>query len=300
MTKLINRLVILSFLTSIIFITLSSLTSVNNKTSKSAGAPVGTTGAPLESTCALIGCHTQYPVDIGNGIITIDFDSGKNLYVKGTRYKINLTVNDSTLFTKFGFQIVALQNTDTAKAGKFVLTNAIRTQILIPSNTSQFYGREYVTHTFEGTYTSTPGKITWSFDWIAPANYNDSITFYLSTNSCDNNGEMAGDYIYTRTLTIFPDTTLNVDEIVSPESNIEMYPNPAKSYVMLNCKSCGDDKNTSLKILDINGKQVYAKDNIWINSNVEKIIFPDKLFHGIYLVKLYSANQVVTKKILIQ
>lgn len=289
------------FVLALCIIVLTGLTDGSHSINKSAGAPAGTAGAPSEQSCATAGCHDQFALNSGNASINFTYNSGVNTYFTGKKYNLNVTINDSAKFTKFGFQVVALKNSDTSLAGKLSLTDAIRTQILIPNSNSPYFGKEYVTHTLEGTGTSSPGNKSWSFNWTAPSNFYDTITFYLAVNSSDNDGEMVGDYIYTRSIAVTYDPSLSIqDKSLNKLVNANIYPNPAKGNTGI-FYELKDDGYIEACIISVDGKKItdvfaaYRKQGI----HEDKIIFPESLTQGLYIFKLKTEDQVVIKKILI-
>jgi len=57
---------------------------------KSAGAPTGATGAPLEKTCATAGCHDFNTLNGGAGTISLDFNNNKKVFAPGFTYTIKI------------------------------------------------------------------------------------------------------------------------------------------------------------------------------------------------------------------
>jgi hypothetical protein len=61
--------------------------------------------------------------------------------------------------------------------------------------------------------------------------------------------------------------------------------------------------NAEIVILDVSGKKVFQtkNNNLIVGSNDLEIVLKDKLFPGIYLLKMkFSNDKVVTKKIMIK
>jgi len=83
-------------------------------------------------------------------------------------------------------------------------------------------------------------------------------------------------------------TTLSLSENNSI-SNIKLYPNPVNN--ILNINNC---KNASIKIMDINGKQIYSN----ANCNQTEQIDLSNYSSGIYFAKIVLDNKVITKKII--
>src|SRR5688572_5140306 len=76
---------------------------------RSDGAPVSSTGAPDESTCALSGCHSDFPVNSGTAFSEINVEGSAGTYIPGKTYKITTRISDPGII-RFGFQLVALNS----------------------------------------------------------------------------------------------------------------------------------------------------------------------------------------------
>lgn len=151
---------------------------------RSGNPPDGKTGAPGEGTCH--DCHSSYPLNSGDG--------GFDIFAPSTiepsqTYEITVQVSDPGQ-TRWGFEITPLD------LGTVTITDPTHTQ---QSSTG---GRIYVKQTSAGTYNGTPdGPVSWSFDWQAPSEPPDQITFYACGIAANANGNTSGDYVYTTTFT---------------------------------------------------------------------------------------------------
>lgn len=151
---------------------------------RSGNPPDGKTGAPGEGTCH--DCHSSYPINSGDGAFAIlaptDFEPNQT-------YEITVQVSDPGQ-TRWGFEITPLDQ------GIVTITDPTHTQ------QSSSGGRIYVKQTSAGTYNGTPnGPVSWSFDWQAPSDPPEQITFYASGIAANANGNTNGDYVYTTTFT---------------------------------------------------------------------------------------------------
>ncbi len=84
-------------------------------------------------------------------------------------------------------------------------------------------------------------------------------------------------------------TAGKIDEV---ESNIQVYPNPAKNF--LNIES--DQGFQFIELSDINGKLVFSE----IGEYRNKIISLDGISTGVYFLTLKSESYIFSKKILIR
>jgi len=164
----------------------------------SSGAPASHTGAPGEQTCAAMGCHDDNAVNSGSASLNIDMGIISK-YTPNQTYPVKIKIADGTV-TRFGFQIVALANSDSSNIGTFQITDPIRTQMA--QNQLQLFGRRYVTYTFDGTDAISTGNGEWIVNWTAPSANAGPITFYAAAVSANDDMSDKGDHVYTKTKTI--------------------------------------------------------------------------------------------------
>ena len=155
----------------------------------SSGPPAGYTGAPGEVDCTA--CHTSFEVNSGEGSVSI---SGlPDAYIPGQQVALTVTVDHSDGFL-YGFQVTAIDETG-KEAGDLVPTDVVNTQER--STTIDGQPRQYIEHTFSGTFPLVFNQRSWTFTWVAPATDVGPVTFYAAGNGADGNQEPTGDYIYT-------------------------------------------------------------------------------------------------------
>lgn len=150
----------------------------------SSGPPNGVTGAPGEGTC--VDCHSDFPLNSGPGSLVI---TGPPAFEPGVTYPITVTLAQNGQ-SRWGFEFSPLD------VGSCTITDPATTQLDVEG------GNTYVKHTSEGTYEGNPGPAMWSFDWTAPVDPPQEITFYAAGNAANGNGSTSGDYIYTTTFTM--------------------------------------------------------------------------------------------------
>lgn len=153
----------------------------------STGPEDGRTGAPGELTCH-DGCHNTFPLNSGTGSLTLTGLPGN--YNLGQTYQITVNLSHPTQ-TRWGFELTVLDSSGNM-AGTLVVTDSIHTQF------SQSGGKQYVKHTFDGTFAGQFNGANWTFNWIAPTANVGLVTFYVAGNAANNNGFNTGDRIYTR------------------------------------------------------------------------------------------------------
>lgn len=148
---------------------------------------------------------------------------------------------------------------------------------------SNFYPYKYV-----GLILNLNGENHYSWFKIASTGGNDQAVLYVNEyayNSEPNKGLIAGD---TLTSLIFTNT-----ENIQSQSDINIYPNPAKSEFYLDLGKYQNDFKT-IEIYSISGDLV--KSLIIDNSLTNKIDIKD-LNKGLYIVKLVSVNEIYNYKL---
>lgn len=170
-------------------------------TANSGGPPLGRTGAPSELTCNAGGCHNSFATNSGPGTLTMTGLPAS--YTAGQEYTLTVTVTQSSRGA-FGFEATALDASNN-RAGTIATTTADASRTQVQTNSSN--GRQYVLHQFNGI-APVSGEGKWTFRWTAPATTAGRVTFYVAANAADGTGGANADYIYTRTFTVDPQTTL--------------------------------------------------------------------------------------------
>jgi len=249
--------------------------------SYTSGPTDGLTGAPGENTC--VGCHDTYSLNSGSGIDSIIFDNGlSSTYIPGNTYSISAMIQQGTA-TKFGFQLTVLKSSDNMTAGTLVLTDASRTKLFTDG------GRSYIVHTSAGTTAPTAGINTWSFNWTAPSTNVGQVVFYLVTMTTNNNSSTSGDYVYTTSLTVNPNTTTDI-----AEKNAEVKSIKTLNGNLIVTTPDLNDGLCEVTVSDVAGKLVLSA-HIQAQSNMLKIPVK-KLQRGVYLFTIQSGENVFTIK----
>ncbi len=189
----------LKIIYTISFIALVIITLSNTNRIASAGAPIGSTGAPDEATCGKAGCHTgNNNVNTGTGKLNLQMDHFSGTYLPGKVYTITTTIEQPHI-SRFGFAFTALNSTK-QKAGVLQTTDDNRTQLM--KGTNAFEGREYLTYKPLGTNPYKTNKGQWTFLWKAPEQNEGPITFFVAAVAANNDGTDKGDEVYTDSLVL--------------------------------------------------------------------------------------------------
>jgi hypothetical protein len=247
----------------------------NQAHSNGNGAPVAHTGSPADGqTCTA--CHSGAALTPQTGWITSNVPI--NGYIPNTTYTITATATRAG-HTKFGFE-VSPQN----------IAGNLKGTLINTSTQTQLIGSgKYITHTSSGTSGSSGFK-TWSFNWTSPAQGTGSVTFYGAFNITNANNNALGDSISTSTLVIPEDLGVGISEN-DLYSNIEISPNPARTFFKVNSSKNNIIKNVQL--FNMNGQMVL--DELWTTDAINI----ENLNKGLYVVKINSNDKPILKKLII-
>lgn len=254
------------------------------------GPAGGKTGAPGEQNCT--SCHsgaTQNGSTENQLIINNDIGFGITQYTPGATYTVNLSMASNP--AKKGFQVTALNGAN-EMAGNFVA--GANTQI----KTATISGgqRKYATHKSSSNTSATQ---VWNWTWEAPATEQGAITFYVATNKANNNNNDNGDVIYL-SQHVFLNDDASIDESVK-ENNFTAGYSSEKDAILVSFSSLSIVP-TSLNLVDLQGKSVYAKKlgATQAGKNQEWISLPQHLPNGMYVVHFFVGNNAYSAPISIQ
>jgi hypothetical protein len=149
-------------------------------------------GAPGDLTCT--DCHSDVAHDV-NGSVTLSGAPAN--FTAGTSYPLTLTLTDAS-GTTGGFQIVATNNAVGNNAMYGTFTPGGGTKIASTTGSSPLR----LTHS--GPQAFAAGKVSWTFNWVAPAT-GSGVRFYFAGNASNGDlDETIGDAIYTNSQQTVP------------------------------------------------------------------------------------------------
>ncbi|MBC8311968.1 MAG: hypothetical protein H8E72_06650 [Candidatus Marinimicrobia bacterium] len=159
-------------------------------------------GAPGEVNCS--GCHAG---SINSGPGTVNYTIGTNAgsYMPGYVYSMMVSISQENL-NQFGFQTVALRESNDSSVGNFIITDEETTRIIEDDHHGT--DRVYVGHTVCGADAEFSGSNQWEFEWQAPDENVGNIEIYLSTLAANHNHSTSGDDTYFQIFTLSPQTVL--------------------------------------------------------------------------------------------
>jgi hypothetical protein len=196
-------------------------------------------GFGLGSSCAQIGCHVgigtsgaQYPIAKIVGSNGVDLATTGNSWVMGETYDVEITAPASS--SRVGFQ--ALFTTFMTDSGVGNIANTV-----MPANiqiwASGVKNRNYISHTTTGmTAAVSAGIASFKFKWTAPSTNVGALKFAVTLNKSNANGNANGDSILQGNYVMqAPTTSVGISHHAAVKS-LEIYPNPATDFILLNAE----------------------------------------------------------------
>ncbi len=215
------------------------------------------TGAPNSNgTCAQAGCHTgtgtaPMPVielrkkSTGlNGALVNYYEAGEVYYV---------TLKSAATSTHFGFQFVALKNSDNMRTG--TVSGFSANAHGFPSGSSNI-----AEHKVPVAKTSLDSFKT-NFEWTAPASGVGAVTMYGIFCAVDNDGTSVGDVV-SSTFSLSLNDKTSVGQITR-EVVFKTYPNPVQNTVTLDMDKA-DEGTYDITIYGYNGS-VVSRSELYIS-----------------------------------
>jgi hypothetical protein len=232
------------------------------------------------SGCAGGGCHgalststTMLMQGSGNMLTANQFTPGAN-------YTISVVLGSSTAKSEFGFDI-------SASAGNIPQSGA-------PANSMAMGNELHHTSPFAATVLGTSSGAVFTFDWTAPpaATAPASITFNISANAVNSNGNSSGDEWNKASFTFTKAVLAAVSNVENTQFNL--YPNPATEYLTINT----DATIQSVKAISLTGSML----NLTVSkfSNNEYRVDTKTLATGAYILLINDGKHTSHKKFIKQ
>jgi len=250
----------------------------------SGGAPASRTGAPGDvGTCAAAGCHGEFPLNGGNGSVTIN---APNEYEPDQTIELTVTTADPEAVS-FGFEITAKDDA----------ANIVGTWVLVdPGTRFAGGGTDYVTH---NSAPPSSGNKMWSARWIAPPVSVGNVHFYAAGNGANGNGATDGDQIYTTEFTLSPanPTAVEKDAVPLAFRVTDVFPNPFVESATISF-DLSRASEVSLRIYDVSGRVLISKSlGSFAAGRHQTILNAGKLPAGVLVYRLTSDTGDATGRI---
>lgn len=240
------------------------------------------TGSPVaDGTCG--NCHIGGAFDAKTTLTLTDANNNQvTKYKSGQTYSLKIGVtgaglNGGSAATLFGFQGVALNNTNT-NAGTFTIPSTVQT--------IKVGGRDLIEH-------KTPkGSGTWDVMWTAPAKNTGMVKFYFCGNACNGANGSSGDKAAPAILTLEESTATN-ENIAQSFSIQSLVTGNSRLIAGLNVEKSAE---YTFQIMDLNGV-IQTNIESWLNSgSSSNELDLGKLPQGIYILTISNGFESLTRK----
>ena len=234
---------------------------------RSSGGIGGYTGSPGDGfDCT--DCHDS-PIDFSL-VASITTNIPASGYVPGQSYTIQVGgTSDGSEFGR-GFELTA-ENASNVAVGSYDLTGATGNPQEIPSDDSVGHSNEV--------------SFTWSFNWIAPATDQGTITFYASVLAVNGAQGTNGDQNSTASVS-YDLSTLSIDD--ADLLTFRLYPNPVVDQLHVVLPDA--ISTATADVFNVNGQRVLSST---ISRN-EAVLNVATLAKGMYFIRLNNANNFST------
>jgi hypothetical protein len=143
-----------------------------------------------DETCRF--CHFDHPLNAPGGRVELDAPA---TWVPGRAYPVKVTLTRKGI-VRGGFEISARFAAGASKgrqAGTWTVPGDGRVQSITSQDDPSLV---FLQHTVAGTSTKTPGTISWTLRWTAPAS-GEAVQFNVAANAANDDASPLGDSIYT-------------------------------------------------------------------------------------------------------
>lgn len=255
--------------------------------SYSSGPPPGNSGAPGNNTCASAGCHNSFPLNSGNGDLTISTNIPEAGFLPGERYTVTVRMKEDSR-TIFGFQTLPYGESAQQGVGTIQLTDTERTRTITAS------GNTYAEQTKTGS--SAADSAVWSFDWIAPQEATGDVTLYTAAIAANGNGNRQGDRVYTTSLRVSENPTASLEELREIATGT-LFPNPFSDQIHLAIE-LSEPTPIHWTVVSIDGRMISFGETSTLSGTWNKSIDLSAVPAGLYSLEVRTQSGRWTEKIL--
>ncbi|CAN5601486.1 hypothetical protein BH23BAC4_BH23BAC4_00490 [soil metagenome] len=249
--------------------------------SRTAGSAAGFSGGPATGGQDCSACHFSFDVNSGSGSVSVKVDASGPIEV-GEEVVFTITVDNTTVAgsPRQGFQL-SVESDDGAHEGTILIIDADNTRFSEGSTT-------YAAHTLAGS-----GLTTWQVGWRA-TDAPGKVTVYVAGNAADNDGGIAGDYIYTATL---PLQIVSVSTEPPPSAVIALsapFPNPARDRATIPLE-LGVPDHVHAELLDGQGRRVrLIVERSYSAGRHDIALDLEGLSSGLYFIRVRTSEGAAT------
>ena len=260
------------------------LATMSNSSGRAAASGVGATTAPGDGTVCTT-CHAGGNFGASVDVKLKDLASGEEVteYVPGVTYAVEVSIGTSVAPAGYGFQVIALQDSDNSSISTWANNVTANTQLTDAS------GRQY----FEQSGIASDNIL--EAEWTAPAAGTGSVTFYAAGNAVNGTGSTAGDQAVTNEITFTENTTSTSAGLAKLGIRLNTFPNPTVDNLTLMLET-EESKDLIVNIYNLEGQKVDSQ-NVVAQPGENRFQFDVAAYtSGIYFVEITDgANRTSTR-----
>lgn len=211
-----------------------------------------------------------------------------NNYIPGTTYDVEITISTGTAPAGFGFQAVALKNSDNSGINTWANAATANTQFATVSSTNRRYFEQ-------GTVLTTN---VFKAEWTAPAANSGDVTFYLAGNAVNNTGSTSGDQAVSNSAT-FSESTVSTEALENLGISLAIFPNPTVENLTLTLNS-NETKDLTINIYNQSGQRVLSENVIAQNGENRFNFEVADYATGVYFVEITDGQFRTAKRFLVR
>jgi hypothetical protein len=273
-----QKIILFTAFSTLLYITLSSKTNGPG----SAPTSINATGGPGSTqTCSSASCHAGAS-GATTGLIEVRKKSAGSsstpvtTYQNDTTYIVTLTcTNSSSIMTKFGFQMEAVDSVTSASSGTF---SSLPTNV----HSVTIASKVLIEHSSPLSKSIPTGTV--SFDWKAPSSGLGVVKFFGIVNSSNNQGDAFGDVPSTNLSVSLKNAASSVGDL-KHNISITAYPNPFTNILVLKMDNIGTGSYT-INTFDLRGKKIAEQNTSVTPGNADLILRTDRWAAGYYMIQV--------------
>lgn len=249
------------------------LLALSNSSGRASFSGQGATTAPGDGTVCS-SCHNGGNYGASVNVRLKDKVSGETVteYTPNETYDVEVIVGTTTAPGGYGFQVIALKDTDNSSVSTWA-NNVTPNTKFKTIGSRQYFEQANV----------LPDSIMVS-EWTAPAAGTGSVTFYAAGNAVNGTGTSANDQAVTNEFT-FTESTTSTSSLTKMGIRMNTFPNPTIDVLNLSLEM-NASKELTINIYNLEGKRMETQ-NVMTQSGDNQFRFDVASYNsGMYFLEV--------------
>ena len=249
------------------------LLALSNSSGRASFSGQGATTAPGDGTVCS-SCHNGGNYGASVNVRLKDKVSGETVteYTPNETYDVEVIVGTTTAPGGYGFQVIALKDTDNSSVSTWA-NNVTPNTKFKTIGSRQYFEQANV----------LPDSIMVS-EWTAPAAGTGSVTFYAAGNAVNGTGTSANDQAVTNEFT-FTESTTSTSSLTKMGIRMNTFPNPTIDVLNLSLEM-NASKELTINIYNMEGKRMETQ-NVVTQRGVNQFRFDVASYNsGLYFLEV--------------